>query len=400
MIRKPQNLRSFRRSLADKDGYPSGLFSRQSGAYRVFSTGPFAIGTTAITIVNQIPMPANAVGVRLVYGSQNQAATITTAKVASPTTDGNDGSGLTWTQATFSGATTGSISAGSGTTPNEVPTLLISDFIPITPANASLPLLQVRTYFAAAAIADNPAAGELAAWNTKTGKLWKSGYKSGVIADNAPIDGAGALSTGQLILPYAVIWYFDVPAVTVAAVGGSIPRGQSSTGNAYGFVYQACDLKTTANMVYTPYIAARSGSNTTASLAQVQEICSKIGPQKLLIPIGSGNDAALTVAGFAAMRSRVSRAIEICRQYNVEPILSTLPPSSALDAATDLRRRDHNEWGKRKAAELGVKVADIATAVEDPSNRAILRSDCDGGDGTHLSDNGHAIAAAVFAACL
>jgi lysophospholipase L1-like esterase len=358
------------------------------GGQRVFSTDAYPTGTSGVTIVNQVPAFGSFSGLKLVYANQNTtASTITTAKVATTATDGDGGSTLTWTPAAFGGSATAVKPVATGTTPNQIITLTLSDLI-VIPSNT---YTQIRTYYAGNASADNPAAGELAAFNAISGKVWKTGFSVGVVADNANM----TLGTGQLIDPYSVLFYYDKPTITVAAVGGSTFRGQGSTANAYGFIYQACSSATTLDTkrIYSPYIAARSGSNSTTAAAQVSEIATKIKPQILLLLAGSGNDVDLTAVGFNAMKDRVKQGIETARSNLIRPVVATLAPAN-LSAGVEALRLAQNEWVRSLAPY--VDVLDIARIVEDESNRAILKAIFNSGDDVHLNDAGHTAISSAF----
>lgn len=364
-----------------------------AGCQRVFSAGAYGSNPTGFTIVNQIPAMGEFTGAKLIYSNPTAvASTVTTAKVASPAADGNNGSALTWTQALFSGAATAVCPVATGSDPNQIYTLVVSDLVAQVPAS-SANLLQVRTYFSGAAHADSPGLGELTAFNELViDKLWKCGNAVGVVADTTGI----SLTAGQLILPYGVKFYYKKPTITVAAIGGSNMRGQGSTGGAYGMIYQACkELNAEdSSRIYSPYVAARSGSNSTCAYAQAIEIIDKIRPQILVILAASGNDAALDAAAFNAMLARMGDIIDYGRRWGTKIIVTTAAPSSALSAGQNTLRETQNliVVGLKES----INVADVATPLQRPDNSALLQAIYDSGDGTHWNDAGHAVGASVL----
>ena len=361
-----------------------------SGVWHPWNCTAFAAGTAA-TIQNQIPAPAPFVGARLIYeNGTTTASTLTSAKAASPSSSGVDGSALTWTTVTFSGASSIALPVSVGTEPTNTKTPLRSDYINVVAANTSLPLLMVRSQFATSGCAMNPAAGELAAFNSETGLTYLSGFSVGgsAVADTTGI----TMSTGQIICPAGVQFFYDRPAITVACIGGSTFRGQGSSGNAVGAVYRSCSDLTNSTRVVSPYISAFSGQNSvTSALATLPAMISVVRPEIVLILAGSGNDSDLSATGFEAMKGRMWEAADTCRRNGAIPVFCTIAPAG-LAAPEEALRRAQNEWLRALAAY--VPVVDLAAVMENPSNIGVLLPAYDSGDGVHFNDAGH-IAAAV-----
>lgn len=361
-----------------------------AGVWHPWSCPAFAAGTAA-TIQNQIPAPAPFVGARLIYeNGTTTVSTLTSAKVASPATSGVDGAALTWAAATFSGASSVALPVSVGAEPANTKTPVRSDYVSIVAANPALPLLMVRSQFATSGCAMNPQAGELAAFNAETGLTYLSGF---TVGGGAVLDTTGiAMSTGQLICPAGVQFFYDRPAITVACVGGSTLRGQGSSGNAVGLVYRSCRDLTNSARVVSPYIAAFSSQNSvTSALATLPAMISVVRPEIVLMLAGSGNDSDLSAAGFAAMKGRMWEAADTCRRNGAIPVFCTLAPA-ALAAPEEALRRAQNDWLRALAAY--VPVVDIALAVENPADIRLLLPAYDSGDGVHFNNAGH-IAASV-----
>lgn len=320
----------------------------------------------------------------MVYSNGTAATgTVGGSKAAVTATDADNGAALTWTVVTFDGAATKALPVISGTEPQAVKSLVVSDHIS-RPSNLASDFLMVRSYFSDSGCAMNPAAGELASFRTSTGMKYKSGFATGVIGDTTGI----TASEGQLIVPEGVVWHFDIPSLTLACVGGSTLRGQGSTANATGMVYRAAAALTNSSRIVSPYVAAFSGQNSTASMSNAIQVVNTIKPDVLLFLAGSGNDTDLSAAGFEAMKGRTAAVINHCRKNGVVPIIGTVPPSTSLSAPQEALRILQNTWA-RSLANQGILVADIAAAVQDTSNAAILLAAYDSGDGTHLNDAGH-----------
>lgn len=360
-----------------------------------WSPPAYPSGTANVTIQNQIPAPANWKGCQLVYANGTAAvATLGFSKASVTAVDADNGSALAWTSVLFSGAGTVALPVISGAEPQAIKSLMVSDHIS-RPSNSPGDFLMVRSYFADSGCALNPAAGELAAFRVATGLKYKSGFVvlAGGVLDASPIN----MTEGQLICPEGVIWHFDRPALTLACVGGSTLRGQGSSANATGMVYRAAASLTNSARIVSPYVAAFSGKNSTSSMGDAIKIIDAIAPDVLLFQCGSGNDADLTAEGFEAAKGRTTSVVNTCRKKGVVPILCTLPPSSALTAPQEALRIAQNAWALSLSDQY-VLVADIATAVADPSNAAQLLPAYNSGDGTHINDAGCDAASAVIAA--
>jgi hypothetical protein len=344
---------------------------------------------------NQIPTPAAWTGFRLIYENGTAtAATVTTSKAAVTSTDGDNGSTLTYTSATFAGAATAALPViGGAYDATAITTPVVSDHVSL-PGNVGQYLI-VRTYYSGAnACALNPGAGELLAFNALTGMNYKTSFAAGVVADNAA---CGTPTTGQIICPAGVYFTYSLPSITLACTGGSTLRGQGSTANATGMVYKAASLLTTSARIVSPYIGAISSQNSVVSSANAKLIINAINPDILCILPGSGNDTDLTATGFAAMKGRTADTLDYCRRNGVVPIVVTLMPSTVLTAPQETLRLAQNVWAL-SLANQGILVADVAAVVENPANRATLLPAYDSGDGTHINDAGVAVAGAVIAA--
>lgn len=372
---------------------------RLSGVLRPFSAAGYT-PTANVTIQNQAQALGEFVGV--VLGFQNQtstAITITTAKVASPAADGDTGGALTWVPVTFDGGTaTKALPVASGTDPDLKTTIVESDLAIISPASA-LNLLMTRVYCSGNGTADNPAAGEITAYNTLNSSYWRTGFAGGAIADNAAI--AWSADAGRLIVPAYIRFIYKKRTITVVGCGGSLTRGQGSTGNANGMIKQACALLNAedSSRIYSHCILARSGATSATALTQALEAIRVIKPEILCLLNGSGNDALLDVAAFAAMNARVGMAVEAVRNTPTRLIVGTISPSSDLTTDQDNRRQAHNAETLALESAGVVRTVNYATQVEDPADRSQLLPAL-ATDASHPNDAGYALEAVQLAAVI
>jgi hypothetical protein len=376
----------------DGSVFPMARTFSLSGALKHFSAG--GVGGSGITLQNQIPPPADATGFRAVYtNGTTSSATITTAKAAVTSADGHTGASLTYTSLTFDGAATATLAAATGTAPQDVRSMVVSDHVSLPVAADKFAIL--RTYFASTACAEQIAAGEMLAFRNATGLKYKTCSASGVIADTAV---CGTVQDGQIIIPASLIWTFPKETITVATVGGSNNRGQGSSGNATGLVYRSSAALSNSARVVTPFIGAVSGQGTIASLGNAKQIIEKIRPRILFLLLGSGNDSITNADDFAAMKGRTAAIIEHCSRFGVIPIVGTMAPAN-LSAEIEALRIELNQWGRNTVRNMAL-IADIARKVENPSNVAQLLPAYNSGDNVHWNDAGHAAAAEELTAAI
>lgn len=359
---------------------------RLSGVQQVWNSPAFAAGT-AVTIQNQVPAMAPFKGLRVIHKNPTATpATLHDCRVGSPAADADNGAALAWSQATFSGSASPSLPAATGAEPNMTYTYVRSGYIALKSANDALPLAVIRSRFEASGCALNPAAGYLTAFNSVSGiGRFLSGFSlgAGVVSDTTGI----AMSEGQLICPAAMEFYYDLPTVSVLWAGGSTLWGQGSEGYANGFMFRACRALTNGRRVVSPINTAFPGQTGAVShLSAMPALLDVVKPGIVVLLPGSGNDTDLSEAGFSLMRGRFAAALDSAWRAGAAIMAVTLAPSSALNATQDALRRVQNEW----VLSLGIEVADIASVLENPANRAQLLPEYDSGDGTHFSIAGHA----------
>ena len=360
-----------------------------AGGYSIFSGN--GASDSAATIQNQIPALQPFSGVRLVYNNQTASdLTLSTAKIASPTTSGGNGSTLTWTPVTFSGATSVTLPAAVSSGLTQILTPVVSDYMEIVPAN-SLNLLMTRTYYAGVVGATSAGTGNVASWRTISGMSYFSDRAAGVIADNAAVSGSSTT-----ICPDGVIFYYRVPTTVVSCFGGSHLRGNQTTSDAWGFMYRACAAKTTADRIYTPFMNARGGSGQAASIGNLEKVLTAgMRIDVALILSYSGNDLDASETGFAIARGYLGKALELCKRYSVRPIVCTAPPIQSYAADERARLVANNDFAL-SLRNHGIDVLDLNRLYRDPSDNGILYSTFNSGDNIHCNDTGQAVSTAAL----
>lgn len=187
----------------------------------------------------------------------------------------------------------------------------------------------------------------------------------------------------------------------LACVGDSLTRGQGSTANSNGWPILATSyISRTTGIKATAANFGWTGQTHAASMLYAKTVITTFKPDALTIFPWSPNDAAAgshTQAIFDADWARTLEIVELCRQNRITTVVCTAGPWNSLTAAEDLRRQAQN-MRVRALAGLAV-IADIANALENPSDRSKILSAYDSGDGLHYNNTGYAAAAdAVYIA--
>lgn len=378
-----------------------------SGASKTFGVGS---GGTAIslgtTMVTQHPAEYAFVGAQLLYENQSGSSyTITKARCASTATHQSIASTETWYDATFSGSASGTVAASpSGAGSDIQGSFLLSDFIPVisvarTDDTTKTPLLQVRSYFAAAANGLSVGATDIATWNAGTAAYNRQ------FAARAPAGDVTAtftasqqpLEAGTWIVPATVVFHYAQPVRTILVCGDSLSKGHLTTGGATSWPAILTGALRTAGSRIVCHNMAWTGQTQSASITRSKLVSNVLKPDYAAVFGWSPNDAlaaSTTQATFDAGYSRALEHVSWCRRNGITPILCTSGPWNSLDAARNTMRRANNA---RLLAlrNYGVIVFDFASVLEDPSNNAQILPAYNQGDGLHYNDAGHAAMAAV-----
>lgn len=392
-------------SLVSGDGTSLLLKNRSTAAVQK----PFSYAGQAVslgtTLVTQHAAQAEFYAVQLFFGNWGGSTyDVTTARVASTPTHQDLGNTATWVDVTLPTAT---CPAGSGSGNNIVPGMIASNVMPIasvarTDDTTKKPLLQCRTYFAAAASAGQVGASDFANFNASAAA---NGFQ---YASRSPAGDATATFTGSQnpveagtwVCPMAVKFFYNVRSLMLASVGDSLTKGHLTTGSATGWPLRACAALSTSELVVTDGNFAWTGQNHTASMSIAKQVISVVKPNALTLFAWSPNDASpgsYTQALFDAAWARTMEIVELCRQNNIVPIICTSGAYNSLGAAENTRRKAQN--AKVRALASICAVIDVAGVVDDAEGDGILAA-YDTGDGLHYNDAGHAAIALVAATAI
>lgn len=396
--------------LLGSDGYVPPAFASIAGASKIFGVGS---GGTAIslgtTMVTQHPAEFEFVGAQLFYENQSGASyTVSKARAASTATHQDVASTSTWYDATFAGSASGTVAATpSGAGSDIQGSFLLSDFIPVisvarTDDTSKTPLLQVRSYFAAAANGLSVGAGDIAAWNAGIASYGRQ------YAARAPAGDVTAtftatqqpLEAGTWIVPGSILFHYASNVRTILVCGDSLSKGHLTTGGATSWPAITSGILRQRSKRYAAHNMAWTGQTQAASITRSKLLIAALKPDFAAFFAWSPNDAAagsVTQATFDAGYSRALEHVSWCRRNGVEPILCTSGPWNALSGAQNTIRRANNAriLALRTA---GIRVFDFASVLEDPSNNAQILPAYNQGDGLHYNDAGHLAMAAVAAA--
>lgn len=356
-----------------------------------------------MTIVTQQPALSEFYGVSLLYANYSTAGpiTITIAKCAAAPTHQNDGTALSWVNVLFSGSATVTIPAATGTGNDIVPSVVMSDFINIasvarTDDTTKLPLLQTRSYGAAAWSAVNAGAGDLANFNANSasggaqfGSRIPSGDQVTTIVAQIPVE------TGTFLNPVAVKFYYSKKSFTLLSVGDSLTRGQGSTSNALGWPKRVQGLLKTARINYNSCNFGWSGQKIQASHSIAKNLIS-LKPNALSFYAWSPNDGITTQALMDTYWASTLELAEICRQNNIIPILCTSGPVNSYTSAQNTIRVSQNN----RIRASGITYIDIDSVIANPANPAQILPAYDSGDGLHYNDAGYAASANLGASIM
>jgi len=369
-----------------------------SGASKVFGAG--SAGNTigaGTTIVTQIPAEFDFVGVQLLYQNQSASAIVVSkAVVASTPTHQDTGATSTWQNVTFAGAVSGTVPAlASGASADVVGGYLLSDFVPCTSVPRTddatkRPLLQCRSYFAAAGNGAVVGGTDFAAFNAGAvsyGRQFASRTPAGDVtatftATQQPLEG------GSWVVPSTVIFHYPAATKTLLVCADSLSKGHLTTAGATAWPTLSAGMLRLAGKRFGVNNAAWTGQTQPASALMVKALVPITTPDYCAFFGWSPNDGSAQSA-FDSGYARVIDLISFCRKNNVEPIICTSGPVNGLTAPQNAMRAANNLRLIALATGSGVRVFDFASVIEDPTNRSQILPAYSHGDGTHYNDAGH-----------
>jgi lysophospholipase L1-like esterase len=350
--------------------------------------------------------PFYAVRVRLLNSSANTQTIDNVAVAPSANFSSNSTPTGSWIQATFGGSASVVLPARLAT---NQPSITFSDWMPIVSIPRTdgdgRPMLYMRAFNGSsteATITDGGAFNQ-AQWNAANSntlsRLVKGGYDNTGGNYVASAQASFALTTGALLaIDFEYLALGTV--LTVSGLGDSITDGTggpiSVMGASWG--HRACAaLSTPTNPVAWSNLA-RSGSNTAFFLERLQGLLAGgMRPHVLVYSPFSPNDTTPTQALMDAARARLAQVMELCKTYNIIPVVWTGLPYAYNSTADAFRVAFNNDI--RALAQKGVAVVDMDAVMSDGATPArMIRSPVDYTDTNllHPSDAGVAVMTAAF----
>jgi hypothetical protein len=385
-------------------------------------SGGTAVGA-GTTLVTQHPLDFAIVGVQGLWTNQSGAPiTVTKAVAASTPVHQDIASTATWKNFTFAGSASGVVPASPGGAGSDIRSgYLLSDYLPIlsvprTDDTTKTPLLQVRTYFAAAGNGLSTSAGEIAAWNAGPAAYGRQFAARAPAGDMTATFTASQqpLEAGTWVLPTMLICYFADGVKSVAVVGDSLSKGHLTTGGATSWPAVTTGmLRVNAGKRYGFNNVSWTGQSQAASISVGKELVAQVKPDYMCFFGWSPNDlsaaataAATTVPLLSTALSQAtfddgySRAVEFGQwlvKEGIKPVVCTSGAWNTMTSAQNAMRRANNT---RLLAlrSLGWIVIDFASVIDNPANTDQINPTYNQGDGLHYNDAGHVAMATLAAA--
>lgn len=384
-------------------------FGSLAAAQKVFGVGS---GGTAIgagtTLVTQHPAEFDFVGAQLLYHNQAAAAiSVTKARVAATATHTDVAASAAWYDVTFGGAASGTVPASPGGSASDTLSgYLLSDYIPVmsvarTDDITKTPLLQSRSYFAAAANGMSTSAGEIAAWNAGPASFGRQ-YAARAPAGDATATFTASqqpLEAGTWVVPYSVVFHYSAGVREIVTCGDSLTKGHLTTGGATSWPAILGGLLRTSGKRYAVNNIAWTGQKHYASLATCKALVQAKKPDYVTFFAWSPNDALAASVTQATFDEGYSRAIEMiswCKKNDVVPVVCTSGAYNALNGAQNSMRKANNARVLALRAS-GIKVLDFASVIDNPANDGQINPIYNSGDGLHYNDACHLALAALAA---
>ena len=396
------------------------LSKRIIGTRKAFNTIGAALGAQ-MTFAQEVAAASDFDYVRLLFvNSMTVANTIRQCKVAAAPNALNNGTALTWVPVTFNDAGASTLppsasgstatltipAATSGAHPNAVPSMLWSDWIPVSsiPRNdgGEFPILQTRTLLNTGDIAVSlNGANEAGTLNQDgTGLIYRGNFSAGDLVT----------TTSGVITPSNTNGWFAVAGVqfmyrnfglSVATVGDSITQGQGSVTSSYGHIswgHMAVSQLIDSGLGPITYANwGYSGQNRSTSIDTARKVIAQDAPSMISFFPYSPNDG-YTDVNVAAGWARTMAFVQECWSKGVVPMVCTIIPSVGLAAAADAVRIDINNRVRALSAS-GAVVVDFDAVITDGASPARIKAALSS-DGLHPNLDGHKAMADVFAAAI
>lgn len=299
----------------------------------------------------------------------------------------------TWVDATFGGATTGTIPAGSISGLNATYGVLATDWSELTSLGTQH-ILMCRTYAAGNLPSLSVDSARVTSYNTIAPGLqfgtWSRQSFDGV-ADK-PGFSSPAPTASSRVCPAILQVRTRKRGLSIMGIGSSNFMGQGTTSDNNSFGFQAVKSLLAEGFPCSWTNEGIAGTTSANWLVRFNGLVDVVLPDVALINTWTTNDGDTAAAAQAGI-SRTFAIAEACLQKGIVPILVTAPPHIGNTVVTDA----HRIWANTQAREAtGLLVADIDAVLSDGATPARLVPAYNSGDGTHLNDAGAAAAAAVI----
>ncbi len=193
----------------------------------------------------------------------------------------------------------------------------------------------------------------------------------------------------------------NAPVLTVMGIGDSIMWGSGDTVVGASYAFHAINSASSPDMpIYWENYAVPS-TTTSQFLTRLQDaIAAGRRPDVLAYSPFSPNDGTPSAAIIQAQKFRLAQVLDICRTYNIIPLLVTgiCNTAAAWNAAADNFRKDFNAYLMSMAGN-GIFVADINRPVSNGDTPARFNTTLST-DGTHQNNAGNAVMTAPFLASI
>ncbi len=280
---------------------------------------------------NAVPA-TDVLAVRIVYQNHTAAAIAGIKAIASSSASPSDqyNNAGVWTAATFGGAATGTLPAGTAT----APAVLKTDWIPVVPLARSdagpSTIYHVRS-FAPNTNATLPTVGNgggvspSTTWGARANEEWSCAVNVGdFVASPTTFTAAGEGSPFAIAIEYMTA----ATTLTVMNFGDSIRMGYvaSAPGN--------CDIVVAAKAASTParpisvQNSAQGGSNSDTYIGLAEALIPIHKPAMAVYSVFTPNDTAPTAATIQAQKVKRGRFLKVCQDNGVIPVLSTSVPNT------------------------------------------------------------------------
>lgn len=387
------------------DGYEPARTSVSTIGTRIFggrmATVDRSAAATCFQVTTELAQDFDAV--RLVFANTNTAVStriVSVGATAAASKADLNNSGGTWA------SNTRPIQMAQAPYSNRI-AYTVSDWLPVASIPRSdggtRPLVTVRAYLTASTVVPMYGNGtdDFTNWATRSnGRIWAA-REQAVDGISTPANFTSTTNLSQS--PIVGIQYAARGrVVTVFAAGDSITEGRGTYLN-QGFVMPAAEALSSPTGIAVEYGNIGWNGQTMADFAvrALDLLSSDVKPDVLVMPVGSPNDQASTLAAanIAAMRSQRAQVLAECQRAGVRPVLWTwLPTNAAVRpyGSTDALRVAYNAESLALAGR-GVAIADTALAVSGTTTGGQVQMAAGSNDdGIHPNDTGNAALTAAL----